>query len=414
MDSSNAGVCDLFAGTGTISYALSKSRSVTAVDIQEYSRVLCSAQLHPVSYPYNISSFIDQCVTSNFYDQLNWALIPIINYESACVEKALADSLEPLCEFLEKSSLISCQMGYKTRISTALQIALSETLKRLKETGLANESLTVTTRHFGGAFFSFKQAVALDVLLKHVFELPLIHRDTFLAAVLSTTSDIVNTVGKQFAQPINPRNSNGHPKTNLVKMVNKDRGVDVFPLFGKWLTKYLSIEGTGFTHTICKSNYLEALNTLPSNIRVIYADPPYTRDHYSRFYHVLETMCLRDNPDVSTAKKNGAILLSRGHYRANRYQSPFCIRSQAFEAFEKMVEISKNKGIKLLISYSPYDDQKKAHPRLLTIPQIESLTKKYYSKVRLISPGAFSHSKFNNSEKNFEITYKAELLIACE
>ena len=28
----------------------------------------------------------------------------------------------------------------------------------------------------------------------------------------------------------------------------------------------------------------------------VYADPPYTRDHYSRFYHVLETLALRDDP----------------------------------------------------------------------------------------------------------------------
>src|SRR3974390_731278 len=40
-------VCDLFAGSGTVARGLSRSRKVISVDIQEYSRVLCSALLNP-------------------------------------------------------------------------------------------------------------------------------------------------------------------------------------------------------------------------------------------------------------------------------------------------------------------------------------------------------------------------------
>src|SRR5436305_1233974 len=42
-------VCDLFAGSGTVSLALSHSRTVVANDIQEYSRVICTALLRPAS-----------------------------------------------------------------------------------------------------------------------------------------------------------------------------------------------------------------------------------------------------------------------------------------------------------------------------------------------------------------------------
>ena len=40
-------VCDLFAGSGTVSLALSRGRDVLAADIQEYSRVICTAILKP-------------------------------------------------------------------------------------------------------------------------------------------------------------------------------------------------------------------------------------------------------------------------------------------------------------------------------------------------------------------------------
>ena len=47
LDPSGGPVCDLFAGSGTVSLALSCDRNVVAADIQEYSRVLCTALLQP-------------------------------------------------------------------------------------------------------------------------------------------------------------------------------------------------------------------------------------------------------------------------------------------------------------------------------------------------------------------------------
>ncbi len=47
LDPSMGPVCDLFSGSGTVSGFLSITRDVTAIDIQEYSRVICSALLKP-------------------------------------------------------------------------------------------------------------------------------------------------------------------------------------------------------------------------------------------------------------------------------------------------------------------------------------------------------------------------------
>src|SRR5947209_9370032 len=49
LDPTSGMVCDLFAGSGTVSMALSRERNVVAADIQEYSRVLCTALLLPTS-----------------------------------------------------------------------------------------------------------------------------------------------------------------------------------------------------------------------------------------------------------------------------------------------------------------------------------------------------------------------------
>ena len=47
LDPTSGTVCDLFAGSGTVSIALSSERNVVAADVQEYSRVLCTALLKP-------------------------------------------------------------------------------------------------------------------------------------------------------------------------------------------------------------------------------------------------------------------------------------------------------------------------------------------------------------------------------
>jgi hypothetical protein len=43
----DAGVCDLFAGSGCVSYKLSRLFPVVACDIQHYSKVICDALLQP-------------------------------------------------------------------------------------------------------------------------------------------------------------------------------------------------------------------------------------------------------------------------------------------------------------------------------------------------------------------------------
>ena len=56
------------------------------------------------------------------------------------------------------------------------------------------------------------------------------YKDICLAALLSSVSDIVNTVGKQFAQPLKMRDSQGNLKAGLIKKIQKDRSVDVLTI----------------------------------------------------------------------------------------------------------------------------------------------------------------------------------------
>ena len=156
---------------------------------------------------------------------------------------------------------------------------------------------------------------------------------------------------------------------------------------------------------------MDALKSVP--LAAVYADPPYTRYHYSRYYHVLETICLRDNPQVTTTFPNGKGGISRAIYRVGRHQSPFCIKSEAEGAFDMLFQKVKELKVPLVLSYSPFDASKAVTPRLQTIDQLIDKAKQYFEEVRVISPGKFTHSKLNSSDKNFDSNHEAEVLIVC-
>jgi hypothetical protein len=67
----------------------------------------------------------------------------------------------------------------------------------------------------------------------------------------------------------------------------------------------------------------------------------------------------------------------------------------------------------LLLSYSPYDETKKTHPRVVTMQQLVSLAQESFGHVQIISAGHFTHNKLNSTEHFLESSDEAEMLIVC-
>lgn len=410
-------VCDLFSGSGTVSRHLGYTRPVTAVDIQEYSRILCSAVLKPVDIPLSASVFINKIMRSNEYTTLRKAFEPLLDYEQKAINEASTGRIDALYEIIESGSIVIAQKT-PLLISGDLATAMRETLTRLNGMGLEDCKMTMVTRYFGGLYFSYEQAICIDASLEFISnfaEGKTAAQDVMLAAVISATSEIVNTVGKQFAQPLQVRGRDGKLKRNLLKKILSDRSQSYFESFTNWLLSYEAIEPTPYnTHEVWRMDYQDALKRLrKSDIAVVYADPPYTRYHYSRYYHVLETICLRDNPEISTTFPGGK-QLSRGIYRKERHQSPFCIQSKAGEAFDELFAGVAELGVPFVLSYSPFSTSSLCTPRMQTIDQLTEKAYLFYERVDVVSPGHFVHSKLNSTENNFASEQEAERLIICQ
>ncbi len=408
-------VCDLFAGSGTVSGAFAHERQVTAVDVQEYSRIICAAILRPAA----IDGEAFLAVARNAKEAskatgLLWAARPMIELEARCSAEAASGTLDSLCELLEMGSLVTITADRIKSLRPEVAEAVTTTCRRLSETNLQDSVGSVAFRHFGGTYFSFGQAAEIDVLLNQVSRLPSALQDVAKAAVLTTASQLVNTIGKQFAQPLRPREKGGSPKKTLYSLTSRDRTKNTFEIFKASLAKYQFLEASEFHHNAVRSDYREFLVNSSDRMGAVYADPPYTRDHYSRFYHVLETLALRDNPNISTNKQFGKVLPSRGVYRLDRHQSPFCIRSLAPSAFSMLFELLAAKRVPLVLSYSPFAAEKNAHPRVMEVEAIGDLARKSFASVEVRVAGPISHSRLNKAELNKEIAKNAELLFLCK
>ncbi|MDO8750208.1 MAG: DNA adenine methylase [Dehalococcoidia bacterium] len=414
VDPTARSVCDLFSGSGTMAYALSRKRNVVAVDIQEYSRVLCSAVLSSGNIPNSIVEQVcSEMRTSENYAQLAYAVEPLARLEADRIGQATRGNLEPLCDLLDQGSILGFEQRVDRSASASVREAVADTIQRLADLGLSQGPKAQVTRYFGGIYFSYKQAAQLDSILEAITVVGPEQHDVFLAAALSTASEIVNTIGKQFAQPLRPRNGQGIAKRHLVGKIYRDRSFDAFDVYEMWLKRYLAIPWSEGKHTVLRKDYREALQCLPEDVGVVYADPPYTRDHYSRYYHVLETLCLRDNPPVSTIRIHGETRYSRGFYRLVRHQSPFCIKSQAPAAFSSLFKAVKRLRVPLVLSYSPFDAKAGARPRLMTIDAIQALASQEFHHVQVVPAGPLAHNKLNSSEHNVGTSQDAEILIIC-
>jgi adenine-specific DNA-methyltransferase len=407
LDPSGGTVCDLFSGSATVSRYLSRRRRVLAVDIQEYARVLAEAVLN--SDPSWTSASLEEALRGDSKSAaLREAVSPLATLESEAAVAAVRGELEPLCELLDVGNLASLNAS-SLPAGSKLRAAAAETQKRIDRLNIPAAD-TVCVRHFGGQYFSYAQSAELDALAA-------LARDRgspmLLAAALSTASHLVNSIGKQFAQPIRPRDKAGDPKQHVVKKIIAERGYSAKSVFNKYLRQYADLAAVRRDHMAVRSDFREALAKPSIRPSVVYADPPYTRDHYSRFYHTLETIALGDDPSITMSNLGGGNLQSRGGYRAGRHQSPFCIKSEAPAAFSALFAGVAALHVPLVLSYSGYDPSMEARPRVVPLQGVVTLAKEYFNDVQIEVLSDLEHMKLNRTSLNKAAKGTTEVLLLC-
>lgn len=406
-------ICDLFSGSGVVSNYLSSSYKLVATDIQEYSCVLTSSLLD--NKPLNdkqldkIIKFIEQ--PSNFEKSLE-VTQELINYEKKCLDQAHIGDTTALVEFSKESSLYVHQIEPKQDNNSYLA-----KLKKIFSEDKKSSSLIITNL-YGGVYFSYEQSVFIDVIRQLVQSNAKWNKsikNLILTALISAASEITNTVGKQFAQPMKLLNKDGQPKQLLIERTIRDKNYSVLEVLKQALKKVNAARKhvSNQCHEVFCGDSLDFLSSYAGKIDCFYADPPYTIDHYSRFYHVLETITKYDTPILATMNKKGVPKVMNGLYRVDRHQSSFCIPSQVKAAFSKMIQGCASYQAPLIISYSPYDHANDERPRLLKTQEIKEIAHKYYKSIDIIPADGHIHRKLHSTNKNTTGIENSEVFIIC-
>lgn len=392
-------VIDLFAGTGVVTRALANTRDVLSSDIQSYSAILSRALCQPRNYGVNAIENIILDARS-WLTELAQPVHNLISFETEALQRAQHEPND-FVSLVEEGSFL-----YTGSSNPRLSFIKNEASDALIAAGAR------LTYHYGGAYFSYRQALELDSLINAIGHRPnMPAEDTLVSALLSTASDSASTVGGHFAQPMRLRNKEGIPKISSILQSERIRQISVFDSFQNWLQRYGRLTPAKMHCSAITSDYRDVLATQNVNVGAIYADPPYTRDHYSRFYHLLETIAIGDDPGVALTP--GTDSPTRGLYRNSRHQSPFSIRTKAPRAFAELYERASNLGVPLVLSYSPQGGGTAARPqtRLMSIDQISNLAQSYYSQVEILPIANSTHSRFNLSRLHGTVPNEAEILI---
>ncbi|PTV52132.1 DNA adenine methylase [Acinetobacter seifertii] len=296
-------VYDLFAGTCIVSAHLNRSYDVVINDVQEYSIILGKSYLKKVQKSdININDFVEQ--------------------------------VEKYVDFFKNKYKLN--LSYKSDVSRDDYLRIEQLERQLLTKDFSHIDHHLFVQNYSGTYWSFQQCLYIDAIYRIAQE----YRSTtvyevILSSLMFAMSYCSQSTG-HFAQYRDVKDDKNFNDILLYRVKS------VIDLFISKLSQLLDYDRSNSKSFESFNLSFDELLQKADRDSIIYADPPYGNVHYSRFYHVLETLVKYDYPEVKF----------KGRYRQDRHQSPFCKKSEASDAFEKMFSLIKEKDSAMVLSYS--------------------------------------------------------------
>jgi adenine-specific DNA-methyltransferase len=257
-----------------------------------------------------------------------------------------------------------------------IELELKKTKKFVFENRkLSRQSPFPITHAYAGYYFSIDQALKIDSLL---FFLPDHEpvRSLAIAGLIEAASQCVAAPGHT-AQPFQP---GGNGLTAIIEAWKRDPFFYVERIISELSQRHSNKIGIAKT-----SNALDLLDLLEDG-DLAFIDPPYSGVHYSRFYHVLETISRNSWENVS----------GRGRYpnSSRRPKSDYSLRGKSYTAFDNLLKKISNKKASAIVTF-PANDCSNG----LSGSIVRQIAASYFKVTHEVIKGRFSTMGGNNNNR---------------
>ncbi len=340
-------IVDLMCGSGAASGHFSREWRTLASDAQEFSRLLAKVQGGGLDGD-RAGTIAESVLTDarTRYAALPDYFLNAVDLESDFLSSELtSDVLAELYKWISKYPRVN-------NIGDGSDQSYSSVLRFLQLEQHTSRYMLFST-YYANLFFGVRQAAEIDCLRGAIEK---IHdekeREWALGALICATSSCAYSYGGHFAQPKYDGVSEERLRVLATDLV-VSRGLSVSHEFFVRL-KSLGEESEKNRHEVeslegpWETAIEKASAIVGDAVTCVYLDPPYTRDEYSRYYHILETLVRYDYPSV----QDKASMPKRG--QAGRFASAFATRNTVAieELIVEIIERILSKGWSCLWSYS--------------------------------------------------------------
>lgn len=374
LSSARSGILlDAFSGMCSVGEVAAVSRNIWNNDVQMFAAEVAKALFLSNESPPRLLE-ISRLIWEPFMANINE------------LEKELGQRLEQEARAYQDNTL-EAVVGY---LSSRVHVGNSPQLKKRQENLMqrpASFPYCLASITYADGYFGLRQSIEIDSIryaLDFARDATTISVDVhrwLLIALCQAAAKVATTTG-HFAQFLEPNSNNlGYYVKQRIRSVWRT-WLDCIDLLGPIGSRQWR-EG----NRVFNSDSLTLLQRISAEkIKpdVVYADPPYTGDQYSRYYHVWESLIKYDYP----------VAIGKGRYRADRFATPFSKKSSVAQAFEELVGGVAHLKAELVLSYPGNGILRRAgHDPL-------SILKQYYRKVEVAYIAPYLHSTLGASKGN--------------
>ena len=370
-------VVDLFAGTGSVGYALKPYKNVISNDIEYYAYIINQAILNGCAF-----SISDEASFWMAVDQQYAFLQAKVPSALSAEKKFFIDNADynQYQVFCENTPSVFSPKSDDYRMREISDLVSQVTPGKTPAFDFPCLFLT----YFANAYFGIAQCCQIDAMRSVIEQIEDTQTKNVLLTVLMSAMSTNASTTTHFAQFLKVKS-----KATCNNLISK-RKINMIEECKSLLTEYrkagLCTKGRQENFACYNLDFFDCLDAISlNNSTLVYADPPYFKEHYSRYYHVLNTLCLYDYPTMAVNPQTHE--LSVGRYREDRQISDFGKKAKALGAFKALITKCANAGVWLMISYSDNS--------IVDIADLQSLAERQYDV--LIEKVELNHSKQGRS-----------------